>query len=106
MTHTPVAESVNSKSESCGGRFFKDILEFGIRGEAQKIRLQVVDGKGSVVSDSKGVFALGEAIDLLRKLPLPLSPSAPQWLKDCLGENNPTGNGTSQESKSKKRRRC
>ena len=87
MANILVTESVNGKSESYGGHFFKDVLEFGIRGEAQKIQLQVVDGKGSVKAESQGLFSPGIAVDLLKRLPLPLSSKAPQWLKECLGGN-------------------
>lgn len=65
-------------------RLFKDVIEYGIRGEAQKIQLQVIDSNGSVVSESESLFPLSDAVDLLRMLPLPLSPTAPQWLKECL----------------------
>jgi hypothetical protein len=86
MTHILMIESVNGKAESYGSCLFKDVLELGIRGEAQKIQLQVVDEKGSVKAELKGLFSPGDAMDLLKKLPLPLSPRAPRWLKDCLRE--------------------
>jgi hypothetical protein len=106
MKHILIAELVNGKTEPYDGCLFKDVLEFGIRGEAQKIRLQVVDEKGLVKAESKGFFAPGDAIDLLRKLPLPLSTRAPQWLKDCLGENNQTENKTSQKYGNEKVKTC
>jgi hypothetical protein len=87
MAHILITESVNGKTESYGDCLFKDVLELGIRGEAQKIQLLVVDGKGSVKAKSKVLFSPGNAMDLLKKLPLPLSPRAPQWLKDCLRED-------------------
>jgi hypothetical protein len=74
------------KTKPHSNHFFKDIVEFGIRGEAQKIQLQVVDGEGYVKAESKAVFPPSIAINLLKKLPLPLSPQAPPWLKDCLRE--------------------
>ena len=102
----PVVETValNEKSsrrkiKPYSSRFFKDIIEFGIRGEAQKIQLQVVDGKGSVIAESKGVFPPNEATDLLKKLPLPLSPQAPPWLKDYLREDCLAINLTKKETK-------
>jgi hypothetical protein len=81
--------SLGWRTESHSGLFFKDIVEFGIRGEAQKIQLQVVDGNGLVLAESKNVFSIDEAIRLLKKLPLPLSPQAPPWLKECLREDIP-----------------
>jgi len=106
MAHILVTESVNGKSESYGGHLFKDVLELGIRGEAQKIRLQVVDGKGSVKAESKRLLPPSTAIGLLKKLPLPLSPGAPQWLKDCLRNDFIAPRQTSQTSGNKKGKTC
>jgi hypothetical protein len=96
----------NQKTEPYDGCLFKDVLEFGIRGEAQKIRLQVVDEKGLIEAESKGLFSPGDAIDLLKKLPLPLSPGASQWLKDCLREGCQTQSKTSQTSGNKEGKKC
>jgi len=91
MKHILIAESV-----SC---LFKDVLELGIRGEAQKIQLQVVDERGVPKAESKRLFSPSNAIGLLRKLPLPLFPQAPRWLKDCLKEDCPAVNLTKKEAK-------
>ena len=85
MTRILGTESVNDKTKSYDGRLFKNVLEFGRRGEAQKIQLQVVDGNGSVMAETKSVFSVEEAVNLLKKLLLlPLSPQAPPWLKNRL----------------------
>ena len=82
------ADTARVKADSFGDGLYKDIFDMGARGESPELQLLVVDEKGLIKAESKQLFSLGQALDLLERLPLALSPRAPQWLKDCLGEND------------------
>lgn len=59
-------------------------LEFSADGEKVELQLLVTDEKGLIKAESRQFFPLGHALDLLARLPLPLSPRAQRWLKDPL----------------------
>ena len=63
-----------------------------------------MDEEGNALAESAGAFRIGQALDLLGKLPLRLSPHADRWLKDALGEPGPregraAGNGAAECSR-------
>jgi hypothetical protein len=69
---------------------FKDVRDFSANGEETQLQLLIADENGFIKAASKRWFPLGHALDLLSRLPLPVAPQASQWLKDALGEPDPT----------------
>ncbi len=49
-------------------------------------QILVVDEEGNALAESKELFQIERALELLGNLPLRLGPYADQWLKDALGE--------------------
>lgn len=88
-TDPNVKDTPNFKLEPYGIGLFKDAFDFRVNGEKVELQLLVTDEKGLVRAESRELFPLGHALDLLARLPLPLSPRADQWLKDALGEAGP-----------------
>jgi len=74
------------KEAPLGEGLFKDAFDFAALAETRDIQLLVVDENGRIKAESKECYPLGEALELLERLPLPLSPRTDRWLKDCLGE--------------------
>lgn len=84
------ADTPKVKLEPYGIGLFKDAFDFSADGEKVELQLLVTDEKGLIKAESRQFFPLGHALDLLARLPLPLSPCAQRWLKDALGEAGPT----------------
>lgn len=89
VTNANGADTPNVKLESYGIGLFKDAFDFSADGEKVELQLLITDEKGLIKAESRQFFPLGHALDLLARLPLPLSPRAQQWLKDTLGEAGP-----------------
>jgi hypothetical protein len=83
------ADTPNVKAEPYGIGLFKNAFDFSADGEKVELQLLIADEKGLIKAESKQFFPLGHRLDLLARLPLPLSPRAQQWLKDALGEAGP-----------------
>jgi hypothetical protein len=90
MTNPHGAGTPRARAEPYGIGLFKDAHDFSIDGEKVELQLLIVDEKGLIKAESKQFFPLGHGMDLLARLPLPLSPRAQQWIKDALGEAGPT----------------
>jgi len=81
--------SATVKDIPLGDGMYKDVFDFGAAGEMPELQLLVVDEDGRIKAESKQMYTLGEGLALLGRLPLPLSPWAERWVKDCLGEAGP-----------------
>jgi len=92
------ADTPKVKLEPYGIGLFKDAFDFSVDGEKVELQLLVTDEKGLIKAESRQFFPLGHALDLLARLPLPLSPRAQRWLKDALGEAGPNTGQASQGS--------
>jgi hypothetical protein len=77
------------KEMPLGEGLYKDAFDFAGLAESRDVQLLVVDENGRIKAESKQCYPLGEALELLQRLPLPLSPQADRWLKNCLGEAGP-----------------
>jgi hypothetical protein len=77
------------KETPLGEGLYKDAFDFAGLAESRDIQLLVVDENGRIKAESRQCHPLGGALELLQRLPLPLSPRAERWLKDCLGEGGP-----------------
>jgi hypothetical protein len=80
------ADTPKLKAEPYGDGLYKDVFDLSARGESAALQLLVVDEMGKLKAESKESYSLGQALDLLERLPLPLSSQAQQWVKDCMGE--------------------
>jgi hypothetical protein len=89
VTNPNVADTPNVKLEPYGIGLFKDAHDFSFDGEKVELQLLVTDEKGLVRAESSRLFPLGHGMDLLARLPLPVSPRAVKWLKDALCETGP-----------------
>jgi hypothetical protein len=92
------ADTPKVKLEPYGIGLFKDAFDFSMDGEKVELQLLVTDEKGLIKAESRQFFPLGHGLDLLARLPLPLSPRAQRWLKDALGEAGPNTGQASQGS--------
>jgi len=70
-----------------GQMAFKTLFDMGVFGEQRQLQLLLVDEAGCIVAESRQLYSLGKALDLLDRLPVPLAKNADGWLKDALGEN-------------------
>ena len=77
------------KPKALGECLFKDAFCESMDQESWHLQVLVVDEKGNVLAQSKGMRALGHGLDLLERLPLRVSPHAEGWLRDALGERRP-----------------
>ena len=68
---------------------FKDASDDSPDEECGRLQLLLVDEHGNVLAQSKETHPLGNALDLLERLPLRVSPHADGWLKNALGEPGP-----------------
>jgi len=98
LTDPNGADTPKVKLEPYGIGLFKDAFDFSADGEKVELQLLVTDEKGLIKAESRQFFPLGHALDLLARLPLPLSPRAQRWLKDALGEAGPNTGQVSQGS--------
>lgn len=89
VTNPNGAGTARVKGEPYGIGLFKDAFDFRACAEVPELQVLIVDEKGLTKAESKELFSLGQVLDLLAKLPLPVAPRAAQWLKDALGEAGP-----------------
>jgi len=83
-------DGVKAKRRPLGQGLFKSACDVTDGNEERpSLVVQVVDENGETKAESKQCHALGFALDLLERLPLPVSPKAEQWIKNCLGEAGP-----------------
>ena len=75
----------------------KDAFDMGCSGEDRELQLLLVDERGNILAESKELYSLGQALELLDRLPMSLSPGAEQWLKDALGNAASGASQTEQE---------
>jgi hypothetical protein len=81
---------VKANRKPLGQGLFKDAYDVtGGSDERPNLVVLVVDENGEKKAESKQCYALGFALDLLARLPLPVSPKAEQWFKNCMGEGGP-----------------
>ena len=86
LTNPEERNVASRKPKGLGECLFKDAFCESMDQESWHLQLLVVDEKGNVLAQSKGMRALGHGLDLLEKLPLRVSPHAEDWLKDAMGE--------------------
>jgi len=77
------------RDQPYGDGLYKDLLDLGCWGGARQVQLRVLDECGRVKAESRRLYSLGQAVELLERLPLPLFPRAGRWLRDALGETRP-----------------
>ena len=86
-------DRAKAKGMPLGQGLFKDAFDITGGSETPSLQLLVVDENGETKARSKQAYYLGHGLDLLERLPLPLSPGAERWLKNCLGEGGDTHGG-------------
>jgi hypothetical protein len=78
-----------SRPYGMGDCVFKDTWDVSSDEELGRFQILLVDEHGNILAESAQTYLLGHTMGLLERLPVRLSPNAPQWLKDALGEPSP-----------------
>ena len=86
-------DRAKAKDMALGQGLFKDAFDITDGSETPSLQLLVVDENGKTKARSKQAYYLGLGLDLLERLPLPLSPRADRWVKDCLGQRGDNHGG-------------
>jgi hypothetical protein len=81
------------KGMPLGQGLFKDAFDLSDGPDATYLQLLVVDETGRTKARSKQTYPMGHALDLLERLPLPLSPGAAGWIGNCLGQGGDNHGG-------------
>jgi hypothetical protein len=81
------------KDRALGQGLFKDAFDLSDGPDTTYLQLLVVDETGRTKARSKQAYYLGHGLDLLERLPLPLSPGAEGWIRNCLGEGGDNHGG-------------